>query len=122
MLSPEDDEKSSPIDLAMLGRLLGTEDEEYLKEMISIYWDTMRDTPTDLANFMSARDAFNLRDAAHAAKGASASVGAVPVASLLEKLQFAARDGDWGQIEGLMPQLETAFTELEEYIGTLRAA
>jgi HPt (histidine-containing phosphotransfer) domain-containing protein len=61
-------------------------------------------------------------DAAHAAKGASASVGAVLVAGLLEKLQFAAAEADWGRIEGLMPKIETEFTKLGKYVQTLEAA
>jgi HPt (histidine-containing phosphotransfer) domain-containing protein len=75
-----------------------------------------------LAQLAAARNASDLRDAAHAAKGASASVGAVPASSLLEKLQFAATDADWAQINGLMPQIETAFADLERFIGRLEAA
>ena len=118
----EDREACNPIDLSMLSRLLGTDDDAYLKEMINMYWDTMRDTPVELATLVAAQNAANLRDAAHAAKGASASVGAIPVSSLFEKLQFAAKDADWNQIEGLMPKIEIAFSELEEFIGTLETA
>ncbi|MGD8810572.1 MAG: response regulator, partial [Gammaproteobacteria bacterium] len=115
-------EASRPIDLAMLSRLLGTDDDNYLKEMIAVYWDTMRDTPGELAQLVAARKASDLRDAAHAAKGASASVGAVPASSLLEKLQFAATDADWARINDLMPQIESAFTDLEQFVGRMEAA
>jgi CheY-like chemotaxis protein len=112
----------SPIDMAMLSQLLGTEDDAYLKGMIAVYWDTVRNTPAELASLISADDASNLRDAAHAAKGASTSVGAVALSSLLKELQAAAADADWEQIADLMPRIEAAFTDLERFIGTLRAA
>lgn len=120
--NPDEMDAGNPIDLDILSRLLGTEDDAYIREMVTFYWDTMRETSTELSELLSSRDAPKMRDAAHAAKGASASVGAVPVASLLEKLQFAAADADWTRIEGLIPRIETEFTKLGKYIDTLEAA
>jgi CheY-like chemotaxis protein len=111
----------SPIDMAMLSQLLDTEDGAYLKRMIGVYWDTVRNTPAELAELISANDASALRDAAHAAKGASTSVGAIALSSLLKELQATAADADWERIADLMPRIEAAFADLERFIGTLRA-
>jgi CheY-like chemotaxis protein len=110
-----------PIDMAMLSQLLGTEDNAYLKKMIGMYWEIVRNTPMELANLISANDASNLRDAAHAAKGASTSVGAVALPPLFKELQAAAADADWERIADLMPRIEAAFADLGRFIGTLRA-
>lgn len=112
----------NPIDLAVLARLVGTDDDTYLHDMVKTYWDIMRDTADELNALRDIRDAPKLRDAAHAAKGASASVGAVSIASLLKQLQFAANDADWNQIEDLMPKIETEFTKLGQYIETIQVA
>jgi len=112
-------EAHAPVDLVMLSRLLGTDDKSYLLELLSIYWGTMEKTPAELRRLFDARDAGSLRDAAHAAKGASASVGAVPASNLLKALQFAAAESAWDQIAEIMPKLEMAFGELERYIVTL---
>jgi two-component system sensor histidine kinase/response regulator len=126
MRKNEDDVETTvsdvPVDLAMLSRLLATDDENYLKEMLSIYWEATAATPAELRRFLRARDAKSLRDAAHAAKGASASVGAVPASSLLKRLQLAATDADWKQAEAIMPEIDDAFIKLEQYIGSLKAA
>ena len=115
------DANDSPIDMAMLSQLLGTEDDAYLKRMIGVYWSTVHNTPAELTSLIAANDASNLRDAAHAAKGASSSVGAVALSSLLKDLQAAAADADWGRIAALMPRIEAAFKDLERFVGTLRA-
>jgi CheY-like chemotaxis protein len=115
------DECAHPIDMAMLAQLLGTDDDAYLKEMIGVYWDTVRDTPRELAALIAAADAPTLRDAAHATKGASTSVGATPLSSLLKELQLAASAADWNRIAALMPRIESAFTDLQQFVGTLKA-
>ncbi len=110
----------SPIDMAMLSQLLGTDDDAYLNRMIGVYWSTVRNTPAELTSLITANDASNLRDAAHAAKGASSSVGAVALSSLLKDLQVAAADADWERIAELMPRIDSGFKDLERFIGTLR--
>jgi len=112
----EDVDVAKPIDLAVLIQILGTDDQDYLKEIVALFWDTFCDTDTELTDLLDARDACNLRNAAHSAKGASASVGATPVSSLLSELQFAAADADWDRIEILMPKFRSAFAELDLFI------
>jgi CheY-like chemotaxis protein len=114
-------ESKHPVDLAMLSRLLGTDDANSLRKIILFFWDTMAATPSELRRHFSARDAKSLRDAAHAAKGASASVGAVTASSLLKKLQFAAAHADWRQVEEILPEIDAAFIALKQYVGSLEA-
>ena len=114
-------EASDPVDIAMLARLLGTEDAESLKSIILFFWETMAATPAELRRHFDARNAKLLRDAAHAAKGASASVGAVAASELLKKLQFAAGHADWKQVADIMPGVDAAFADLKQYIGSVEA-
>jgi signal transduction histidine kinase/DNA-binding response OmpR family regulator/HPt (histidine-containing phosphotransfer) domain-containing protein len=114
-----DAEPKTPVDLPMLARLLGTDDEEALERIIAFFWETMAATPAELRKSFRARDAKALRDTAHAAKGASASVGAITASSLLKKLQFAAADADWNQVEELMPEIDAAFDALKQFVAAL---
>ncbi len=109
----------APIDREILAQILGSADEKYLNEMLQFFWDTMVDTPVELATLIAGRDQGGLRDAAHAAKGASASAGAEPLAGLLKDLQFAATEADWQQIDELLPKIESAFSQLHHYIENL---
>lgn len=109
----------APIDREILSQILGSDDEKHLNEMLHFFWETMVDTPRELANLIAGRDQGGLRNAAHAAKGASASAGAKPLSSLLKDLQFAATDADWRQIDGLLPRIEAAFSQLQHYIENL---
>lgn len=120
--APEAPNAGMPIDFALLSRLLGSEDMNYLNELLRFFWDTMVDVPRDLAALIAARDAAALRDAAHAAKGASAAAGAGHLSALLKDLQLAATSGDWQQIEVLFPKVDKAFSELEQFVGNLDAA
>jgi len=69
---------------------------------------------------IAAADAPALRDAAHAAKGASSSVGAIPLTACLRDLQLAASAADWNRIATLLPQIDAAFIDLERFVEMLR--
>jgi CheY-like chemotaxis protein len=107
-----------PVDMGLLATILGNEDPAYLKKMLVFFWDTMAETPNELSDLINRRDAAQLRDAAHSAKGASASAGAQPLAKLLEQLQHAAADEDWATIETLAPKVDQTFADLKAYIHT----
>lgn len=107
------------LDLAVLSRVLGTDDETVLKRFLILYWDTAGGTPTELRQHFAARDAKSLRHAAHRAKGASISTGAVLASSLLEKLETAAVHADWNRIEAILTEIDAAFHELEQYLSLL---
>jgi signal transduction histidine kinase/CheY-like chemotaxis protein/HPt (histidine-containing phosphotransfer) domain-containing protein len=110
---------NGPVDLALLGRLIGTHEPDELRKIVLFFWETTAQTPAELRQHFNARNAKLLRDAAHAAKGASAAVGAVAASELLKKLQFAAGKSDWSQVAAVMPAIDEAFMDLKHYVGTL---
>ena len=115
------DDLESPVDLSILSRLIGTDDTEELADILALYWDTMAGTPEQLKQLFAARDGQALGDAAHAAKGASESIGATPAVALLKSLELAAAQQDWDQVKGLMPGVDAAFHSIEAFINSLNA-
>lgn len=96
--------------------VLGNDDESYMKDMLAMFWETVADTSNELASIAAARDATALREAAHSAKGASASAGAQHLAELLERLQSAAEGEDWPEVNRIIPLVGAAFTDLKRFI------
>jgi CheY-like chemotaxis protein/HPt (histidine-containing phosphotransfer) domain-containing protein len=109
------------VDLAGLGRLLGSKDRGYLEDMLAFFWQTVADTPAQLEGLIGARDAAALKQAAHAAKGAARSAAAEALAAALEDLETAAGAADWPAIEAMAAQIEREFSAVESYIRELSA-
>ncbi len=105
-----------PINFELLALVLGNDDRTYMKDILAIFWENVADTPEELAGLATSRDARALRDAAHSAKGATASAGAEHLADLLKRLQDAAEEEDWMEIDQIIPQVDTAFTDLEQFL------
>ena len=111
-----------PVDLDVLSQALGTDDHARLMKMLSLFGESMADSLAELRQLFNARDARSFATAAHTAKGATASVGASRVSSMLKQLEKAALGEDWEQIEAMMPEFEAAFGDLEHYIRSVDAA
>ncbi len=107
----------APIDLGKLANLIGNDDPAYLKEMLSVFWETMADTPGVLRAHTRSRDSKNLILAAHAAKGAAASACADSLAELCRRLETAAKAEKWDEIDGLSSEIWTAFDEIEDFVA-----
>ncbi len=56
-----------PIDRQRLGRLLGLDDEAFINEMLSYFWDSVARSPDQMAAAIEAGDAKRLHELAHAA-------------------------------------------------------
>jgi len=109
---------AGPIDLAGLAALLGNDQPEYLREILTMFWDDVQGTPQELRRLFHSRDAEALARAAHSAKGAAASACARTLSSLLMDLEANAKKNSWQDIEVLIPPIENAFADLEAYIQT----
>jgi len=105
-----------PIDTAILGNLLGSNDPAYLREMLSLFLSTEQDTPSVLRDLATARDSDNLGKAAHAAKGAAISAGAQRLAQLFKDLERNAKAGEWKVVDTLSSEVEVAFDEVRQFI------
>ncbi|MEX2451081.1 MAG: ATP-binding protein, partial [Rhodospirillales bacterium] len=109
-------EGAAPIDKNRLVELIGTDEPEVLRDMLQCFFQTTRDKPAELKRLVETKNAGGLYNAAHAAKGASASVGAGRLADALKDLQDAADAADWPRIEALEPEVTTAFHEVHDAI------
>jgi len=90
---------------AALERLEG--DEELLQEIIDIF---LEDAPRLFLALKQARvdrDQKTSERQAHSLKGASANVGAVALQAISTQAEAAARNAEWVQLEGLLPEMET---------------
>ena len=105
--------------MAALGRLLGSDDAAYLGEMLAFFWETVADTPDQLAELIHARDAAGLQEAAHAAKGAARSAAAQTLAATLQDLESAAATGDWSTVAQTATTIDHEFSAVEVYINKI---
>jgi PAS domain S-box-containing protein len=108
--------QDEPIDFELLATVLGSDNKTYMQEILSVFWECVADTAEELAALAAAREAGPLRNAAHSAKGAAASAGANHVSKLLARLETAAVEEDWSQVEDLMPTIGAAFVDLKQFI------
>jgi HPt (histidine-containing phosphotransfer) domain-containing protein len=110
----------APVDLAELARLLGSDDPATLADMLAMFWESESSMPETLRALAGARDGHGLKGAAHGAKGAAASVGALALAELCRALEQSAAMADWAAVERLMPQIDQAFAEVGAFIANAR--
>jgi HPt (histidine-containing phosphotransfer) domain-containing protein len=96
--------------------MVGNDDPAYLREMLTVFWDSMADTPDTIRVMTRNRDSRSLVQAAHAAKGAAASACATALADLCKRLEHAARTEQWSEIEDLSPEIADAFDEIEDFV------
>lgn len=107
---------AAPVDLEMLGRLMGNPPPEYLHRMLATFWEAEGDTPVTLRKLAEARDGRALAGAAHGAKGAATYVGAHAAADLCKALEKSAKRADWTGVATLTTQVEQAYAEIGAFI------
>ena len=66
---------------------------------------------------MAASDAASLARAAHALKGASATIGAKGFAAIALELEHAGKTGNLSGVPEMYDRLQSEFTELESFVG-----
>ena len=113
--SAEDSRSEVPaIDLNELIRIYGEDDKEELFEIIGMFVDQFPPLLSTLETAVADKDAQAVRDAAHAAKGASASAAAVQLRELLFTLEKEAPAEEW---EMIIQKIEDAKSEFSRVIA-----
>jgi HPt (histidine-containing phosphotransfer) domain-containing protein len=107
---------TAPVDLEVLGRLMGNPPPEHLHRMLATFWEAESDTPVTLRKLAEARDGRALAGAAHGAKGAATCVGAHAAADLCKALEKSAKRHDWTGVATLTTQVEQAYAEIGAFI------
>jgi len=113
---PEANSDDTPFDFDMLQRLLGSDDPDFIQEMLAYYWDAAQKDKQAIEEAFQDRNQFKLGDAAHAAKGGAHSAGAVALGDALFDLQEAARSSDWDAIQNSYPKVTSEFNKVASWL------
>ena len=81
-------------------------DEELFQEIVSIFLDDAPRIFLALKQARTDKDQKTSERQAHSLKGASANVGAVHLQEISSRAEVAARTGNWGDLEILLPGME----------------
>jgi HPt (histidine-containing phosphotransfer) domain-containing protein len=111
-----------PVDHALMAAQLGTEDMGEHIAALQSFWESCGAGPDELRLAIEANDARLARQIAHSLKGASAMVGAAPLADALKDIEFSARDGNLGRAAGRLAEVQSGFREIQAYLATLTPA
>jgi two-component system sensor histidine kinase/response regulator len=107
-----DESEQPPVDRAMLAEILGTSDVEAQQEMITLFGEYFPESLENLKNVADVEDKTLLRDAAHAAKSAASSVAAMPLKSMLQKLEQDAGSASVVEVNQAVSEIENEFRRL----------
>ncbi|MBP9946770.1 MAG: response regulator, partial [Vicinamibacteria bacterium] len=107
--------KSAPLDIAVLEELVGR-DPEVIQEFLRAFWLGTAKTTSEIRLAGEGGRLAELADFAHRLKSPARSVGALPLAELCDALERAARAGDQGKVDVLLPSFEEERARVEEYL------
>ncbi|MBN9497262.1 MAG: PAS domain S-box protein [Alphaproteobacteria bacterium] len=107
------------IDRNVLVDQLGSDDDSTIHAALRFFAETAMQGPDDLDAALAAGDAAKAREAAHAMKGTTASVGAAWLSDLCREAETAARDGDLPRVGAFAARIRTGFAKLGAYIDKL---
>jgi CheY-like chemotaxis protein len=93
------DADSSPIDTVLFEEMIGGPDPEMTAMLYEAYLDNFVPLVTAIETAITGRDAGALRRATHAAAGAASSIAAIPLTEALRRLEAAASEADWAEVE-----------------------
>ncbi len=106
-----------PVDRAVLAGQIGTDADEDIRAALRFFWETSANGPDDFDRAVAAGDAKAVREAAHAMKGTTASVGAGWLADICKEAEDAAKAGDIARAGELGLRLRAGFERLGSYIA-----
>ena len=109
--------QASPLDpSALLDFSGGNADDE--REILEQFRQSNRKDSALLFNALDQREQNTVLHASHRIKGASRAIGATPLADVCERIEKAARAGDWEDILGAREALQEQTERLLEHIKT----
>ena len=89
----------APIDIEKLHEIYGVVENDELREIIEDFLTIYADLHLRIERAIESRDRVGLREAVHAAKGASSYVGATALFEILAAMEKFAPNADWSQVE-----------------------
>jgi HPt (histidine-containing phosphotransfer) domain-containing protein len=109
------DEGPVPLDRAELERS-SFGDQEFEKELLAEFLGGSSGTLAALAAAVAARNAHDVRHAAHSLKGGCWTVGARVMGASCEELELDARAGVLDRAEALAERIREQFARLDAYV------
>jgi PAS domain S-box-containing protein len=107
-----------PIDKNALQALFG-DDEDLCKEILREFISPSKNIIEEFKIGLDQRSAEAVKQAAHKLKSSAASVGAIELAELCNKLEQAGKTDNWEIIDAEAPNLQPLMLEVENYIISL---
>jgi PAS domain S-box-containing protein len=117
--APSADETLPVLDLAPMRAIFGDTLGDEVRELFSLFLDTTRPLLDELAPALAKGDFLAAREAAHSAKGAGNSAGALRFGALAARLEAACIDEDGASAQALLEPLAAAFAEVDQAIAEL---
>ncbi|MDF1792423.1 MAG: PAS-domain containing protein [Thalassobaculaceae bacterium] len=115
-------DEDGPIDFDQLRQILGSADPEFASAMLALFADSFRKLNGRMREAVEAGEMTELRESAHAAKGASANACATRLRTALEALERAAAAQETGAIVALFEEVEIRSAEVFDYLERMSAS
>ncbi len=100
---------------SLVSRMLG--DEELAREIIGVFLDDVPNKIATLKQALENRDATDIRDQAHAIKGAAMNVSALALKDVACLMEEAGAAADIEKTITLMPEMEDQFELLKDALS-----
>ena len=110
--SPEQTEE--PVDLSTLLDSVG-DDEEVIAQLVDIFLENSRQRVTMLQKAIDSGDTAEIGSQTHAFKGASGSIGAMPLFELCRELEMLLKDGKMMELARCYQMVSAEFERVEEF-------
>jgi HPt (histidine-containing phosphotransfer) domain-containing protein len=99
------------IDSKALERLIEWGGPRLQQQMMKLFVEHAPERMSQIRNGLAASDAHVVELGSHSLKSSAGNVGALSVQALAEQVENAAAEEDLATVEGLLPELESAFDE-----------
>lgn len=110
-----------PVDLAKLTEILGDDDPALHAEILGFFIECFDELQQKINIALGSENRIELRNAAHAAKGAAQNAGTTLLGATLYTLEHQALDGEMPDLRLLSEQIKDQFAAVQSFVSTLPA-
>jgi CheY-like chemotaxis protein len=105
---------SECIDISSLVGVIGTDDKEIISEILSMFWESVQSDFKLLKESLDLRDSEKIRSRAHAAKGSSASSGAIELSEIFKWIE--KNNSQFEEIDSKVGLIDSQFVRIERQL------
>ncbi len=107
------------VDYELLAAIIGNDDRQNLNKSIMEYWAVSKEDLQAIEVLALVRDSQDLIDATHNTRGAAQHMGATVLARQLQRIEDAAAEENWAEVDQLMPELNTMIHRFDTFVAML---